>query len=357
KLGKNRLSAGLRHTQAYSDNTYRNGHDTEFGASQTETNMQQGETYLYGEWKGSIKKLDYMLGAGVTRVAFRQENAGNDYSRYIFNPRLTLSLPLSGRSSIRLKSSILNKTPSLSELSAVEQMIDSLQIQRGNPNLKPYLSSFSELNCEWRKGIFYTVLTGIYEHSFSPVMDEKFWEGNRIIQTWNNQQSWQRISTGIHLRIGPVKDILTLSINGGVNHYISHGNTYRHVYTNPYANIMLNGNYKNFQASFSWNTNWDYLFGETMNGGESIHTMSVGYKYRDMKFEIAVFCPFVNDFRRDTENRSKHASYRKTLYSNDISRLVSFRYSYNFSFGRKFEAGGKRLDNADNDAGVMNAGK
>lgn len=47
-----------------------------------------------------------------------------------------------------------NVTPSLGELSAIDQVIDSLQIQRGNPNLKSYMSYYTELNYEFRKGLF-----------------------------------------------------------------------------------------------------------------------------------------------------------------------------------------------------------
>ncbi|MDR1981091.1 MAG: carboxypeptidase-like regulatory domain-containing protein [Tannerellaceae bacterium] len=350
KLGDNRLSAGLRHTQSYSDNTYKNGHEYK-------TDMQQSETFMYGEWKGKIKKLDYMLGAGVTRSSFRQENGGDGYDYYTFNPRLTLFYPLPGNSSIRLKSDINNNTPSLSNLSAVEQVIDSFQIQRGNPNLSPYLRYQSELNYEWQKGLFYVNLQGVYEYLPSPIMEEKRLEGNKIVQTWDNQKSWQRMTTNIQLRVGPVKDILLLSINGGFNHYVSHGNSYRHMYNNPFVNAMLAGFYKNFQASLMWNTNWNRFYGETMEGGENTHIILLNYRHRGMNVGIGAFNPFVNNFHMDTENWSEHASYRKKLYSNDLSRLFLFQFSYNFSFGRSFNAGGKRLNNTDEDAGVMKAGK
>jgi hypothetical protein len=357
KLGDNRFGAGLRHTQAYSDNTYKNGHETLLDENQTKTGMQQGETYLYGEWKGRLKKLDYMLGAGVTRSSFRQENEGDEYSSYTFNPRLTLFYPLPGNSSVRLKSGINTHTPSLSNLSAVDQVIDSLQIQRGNPDLKPYRGYQSDLNYEWRKGIFYTNLQGTYEYLPSPIMDEKLWDNDKIIQTWNNQKSWQRMSASLNLNIGPVKDILIVSLTGGVNHYISHGNTYRHRYTNPYANIMLNGSWKNFQATFMWNTNYNRFYGETLDGGENTHALMLSYKFREMNFMLGVLNPFVNNYHTDMENWSAYASYKKRTYLNDSSRMFVFQFSYNLSFGRTFNVGGKRLNNTDEDAGVMKAGK
>ena len=42
--------------------------------------------------------------------------------------------------------------PSLSQLSAVEQLTDSLQSERGNPNLKPYSYYHSTFRLNYSKG-------------------------------------------------------------------------------------------------------------------------------------------------------------------------------------------------------------
>jgi hypothetical protein len=351
KFDGNSLSAGLRHTQAYADNTYRNGHEYN-------TEMQQGETFAYAEWKGKVKKLDYTLGAGFTRSSFRQNAEGIDYNRWTFNPRLALFLPLPANASLRLTSRIGNNLPSLSELSAVEQVIDSFQIQRGNPGLKPYFRYENVLAYEWQKGIVRINVQGKYEYLPSAVMEEKFREGGRIVQTRANQKSWQNMGATADLRVGPVKDILTVTLNGGVNHYISHGNTYRHVYTNPFLYATVTAGYKNFQALFTWNIlTSNHFYGETMNGGERIHGFFIDYKHRNMSFGIGGFNPFVNNYRIDRENRSEYASYKRSQYVNNLSRMFMFRFSYNIDFGRTFRSAQKRLNNADNDAGVMKAGK
>ncbi|MDR2627442.1 MAG: TonB-dependent receptor [Dysgonamonadaceae bacterium] len=347
KFGAGSLSAGLRHTQSYADNTYRNGGHT------YRTEMQQGETFLFSEWKGSFRKLDYTLGAGLTRSSFLQENDGKEYAYYTLNPRLALFHPLSGNSSVRLTARINNQMPSLSELSAVEQSIDSIQIQRGNSALKPFHSYQSELNYEWRKGIFQANLQGMYWYRPEAIMEEKFWEGNQIVQTWNNQKSWQWITAMLNLRIGPVKDIVTLSLNGGVNHYISHGNTYRHVYDNPFFSTVVTANYRHFQAIFLYNYAWDWFYGETMQGGETYYKPSISYKYRNMSFGAG----FYSNSRQNTENKSKYASYKRYKYYNGKSHSFFFTFTWNIDFGRTIQSAQKRLNNADNDVGVMKVGK
>ena len=349
KIGANRISGGLKHTQAISDNEYRNGHNYK-------TEMNQSESYVYGEFKGKVKKLDYTLGVGVTRSYFGQEG-DEGYQNYTFNPRVVLHYQLPGNSFVRLLGNISNSSPSLSNLSAIEQIVDSLQIQRGNPYLKPFLRYRTELTYELQKGMFYGNLWGTYEYHPKAIMDEKYLDGDKIVQTWNNQKNWQRMASRMTMRVGPVKNIATLSVTGGVNHYISNGNTYRHEYTNWFTDVQLNAMYKNFSAAFGLNTNWNWFYGETMSGGENVHYLMLGYKHKNLSFTAGMFNPFADNYKVDTENWSQYASYKKSMYINESSRMFLLKFAYNFSFGRTFKAGQKRLNNTDEDSGVMSTGK
>ena len=349
KIGVNRFSAGLKHTQSFSDNEYRNGHDFF-------TQMNQSETFLYGEFRGKVQKLDYTLGAGVTRSYFAPKGA-EGYQDYMFNPRVVLHYTLPGNSFIRLRADINNSSPSLSSLSAIDQTIDSLQIQRGNPNLKPFLTYRTELTYEKQKGIVYGNLWGTYEYQPKAIMEEKHLEDNKIVQTWDNQKNWQRAAGRATLRVGPVKKILVLSVTGGVNHYISNGNTYRHTYTNWYGNVDATAMYKKFMVNMGLNTNYNRFYGETLNGGENIHYLMLGYKHKTLSLGVGAINPFVDNYKVQNENRSEHASYKKAMYIKESSRLLVFNLTYNFSFGRAFTGGQKRLNNADNDSGVMSTGK
>jgi hypothetical protein len=349
KMGNNRISAGLKHTQSFTDNEYRNGQNFH-------TEMTQMESYMYAEFRGKVQKLDYTLGAGVTRSYFGQEG-GEGYQNYTFNPRIVLHLALPGNSFIRLKSDIVNTAPSLSNLSDIEQTIDSLQIQRGNPNLKPYLNYRNELTYELQKGIFYANVWGMFEYQPKAIMDEKYLDGDKIVQTWDNQQSWQRLAGRSTLRVGPVKQILTMSLTGGVNHYISNGNHYNHTYTNWFGNVDVTAMYKKMMINVGIQTNWNWFYGETLNGGENIHYLMIGYRNKSLSLGAGMINPFVDNYKVENENRSQYASYKKNMYIKESSRLLVFNLTYNFSFGRTFKGEQKRLNNADNDSGVMSTGK
>lgn len=346
----NRLSFGVRHTQSFSDNEYRNGHVSN-------THLNQAESFAYGEFKGKVRKLDYTLGVGATRFSYKQEGTDNTYQYYTFNPRVVLHYNLPGQSFIRLKGDIGNSSPSLSHLNAVDQIIDSLQIQRGNPNLKAYLRYTLGLTYEYQKSIFYGNIWGTYEYQPNAIMGEKFQEGDKIIQTWNNQKDWQRLAGQMMLRVGPIKDLLQVSVTGGVNHYISHGNTYSHTYTNWFAQAEASLTYKKFTLIYQMNTNWNWFWGETMEGGENIQMFMLNYRVKDLTIGFGAFNPFTDDYKVQSENWNQYASFKKSMYIKESSRLFLVNLSYNFSFGRKYKSGDKRINNSDNDSGVKSTGK
>ena len=346
----NSLSGGVWHTQSFSDNEYRNGHDYE-------THMDQSASSIYGEFKGKVRKLDYMLGVELARLYYKQEGTDDSDQFYTFNPRFTLQYALPGQSFIRLKGYVGNLSPSLGNLNAVEQVIDSLQLQRGNPRLESYMSYLLDLNYEYQKGIFYALVNGTYEYVPNAIMDEKYQEGNKIIQTWNNQKNWQRVVGFAMFRVGPIKDILQFSFTGGVNHYISKGNTYSHRYTNWYCNMQASLTWKKFMLMYQMNTNWNRFWGETLEGGENIQMFMAKYNFKNLSLGIGAFNPFSDNWKVQSENWNQYASSKKTSYIKESSRLFVVSVSYNFSFGRTYKAGQKRLNNSDSDSGVMSTGK
>lgn len=345
-----RIGAGIRHTHSFSNNDYINGHNYN-------TKMQQGSTYVYGEFRGKMNKLDYILGVGGTRSFYRQEGSTDTYQYYTFNPKLTLKYTFTDRSYLRLRSSINNEMPSLGNLSAIDQVIDSLQIQRGNPYLESYLNYTEILDAEWSKGIFYAYMNFTYNYKPNAIMDEKYVEGNKIIQTWDNQKSWYRIAPMMQLRVGPVANILQFSLSGGLNHFISNGNTYNHRYSNWWLNGSVSAMWKNFTFVYQIMTNQNWFSGETLSGGENAQIIMLNYKWKDFRFGAGMINPFTDDFKVESENWNKYASSKKRQYFKESAQMGFITLSYNFSFGRSYKSGDKKLNNKDSDSGIMQTGK
>lgn len=346
---KGRLSAGLQHTQAFSDNTYS-------GNLPYTTNMKQAETYLYSEFQGKWKKLDYTLGVGATRSYLKQEGEAG-YQTYTFRPRFSLRYAFSDQLYARLNGRLVNNSPALSELSAVEQLIDSMQIQRGNPALNPYNTYQADLYLEYRIGPVSAGLSSRYRNSPKAIMESTFTENGMFVHTYENQDGFQSFNGELNLRAGLLRNILQVSLTGGVNRFRSDGKEYLHTYTNWYFKADVMAQYKNLTAAFSIYNRRNNFWGESMSSGENMHMLMLRYKYKQIAVGAGMINPFANNYKRIDENWNKHVSSYKEMYINESSRLFFLTFAWNFQFGRKYQTGDKMLNNEDSESGVMNAGK
>ncbi|WP_293671914.1 TonB-dependent receptor [uncultured Parabacteroides sp.] len=344
-----RLSSGVKHSQAWTDNTYA-------GTVGGNTRMKQSETYLFAEFSGKVKRLNYMGGVGIARSWFKQEGE-DSYRYYSFRPKVSVQYNMTDNTFIRLGGSIGNTSPALSELSAIEQIIDTLQIRRGNPYLTPYMNYNTYLNYEYRKGLFTGGVNLYYWYSPDMIMEETLFENNKFIRTYANQNSWQKVSGDLNVRFGPIKNILMFNITGGVNHFISDGRTYRHTYTNLYYTASVMAMYKKFMGMFQIGSPRNNFVGETMHGGENIHLFMLRYNQGKFTAGAGIMLPFSSLYKREDENRNRYAPYKMKSFSTSASRMLLLTFSWNFEFGRKYKGGSKRLNNIDTDAGIVKGDK
>lgn len=340
-----KLGIGMKHIQSWADNEYT-------GTVSAVTRMDQSDSYFYSELKGKIDKFSYVAGVGISRSWYRQRGE-EDYSYYTFRPRVTLQYNFSPSVFMRLRSRIDNVSPGLSQLSSVEQYVDTLQIRRGNPNLKPYKDYYTDFLYEHRKGLFTGSIYLQYRNRPKAIMEETLRGNNKFILTDLNQKSWQGMGGNTTVQVGPVKNILRLSLMGGVNHYISEGHNYSHTYTNWYYRASVMAMYKKMMATFQIQSRSDSFRGETMHGGEDIHMFMAMYNNGGFAIGGGVMLPFSGSYKRVNENRNMYRPYSGVSYGNDFSRMVILKFNWNFHFGRKIKGGEKKLYNEDSDSGIL----
>jgi hypothetical protein len=340
-----RFTAGIMHTQAFADNAYA-------GTVSSVTKMRQADSYLYVEYAGKKDGFSYTGGIGLSRSQIEQEGE-EDYTFYTFRPKLTLQYDFSRSMFVRLKGEVRNVSPSLSNLSAVDQYIDTLRIMRGNPSLKPNPNYDVNLLFSWRKGVYALNVYNSYLYNPNPVMETVLRENDKFIYTYENHKNLQKLNSELSLSAGPIKKILMISLAGGVNHYVSNGNTYRHTYTNLYYRAQVMVMYKRFMAIFAANSANDRFSGETMQGGENSHLFMLTYNAGKFTVGAGLMLPFSGKYERYTENRNIYTPAEMRAYANDFSRMLLLKFAWNFDFGRKAKSVNKRLNNADTDTGIM----
>jgi hypothetical protein len=352
EFGKgNTISFGGNYYQAYTNNKY-------LGTVTTNTTMRENTTTGFVELKGRPNRhFDYALSARLSY--FWTQQGDNSYRKTVIYPKLKLGYRLSDNFNMSYTGKLSYNTPSLSDLSDVSQTIDSLQMRRGNPNLKVSHSWSHYFDWEWQSGLWNIDASLYYVYQKNPVMEETLRENNKFIRTTLNQISWQNVNPEINIQFGPIKNILTLSLEGGMKYFDSKGQDYRHYYTNWYCKGSLSATYKNFILAFDIQTHRNNFYGETLNFGENYHMLLLKYKHKDMSFGIMAFNPFVgrNNYNRPTENWSRLAPSNNTWYLRESSQLFCATFSWNINFGRKYKSSRKQLNNSDTDSGTMKNSK
>ena len=340
-----RLSIGVKHTQGYADNEYR-------GTLAYHTQMRQANTYAYAQWRGRWKTVNYGLGLGVTRTWLHQEGE-ETYETWTPNPRLNLSLPLGKQWSASLQGSATTVNPSLSQLSAVDQLTDSLQLQRGNPSLESYTRYDFGLRLNYNHSKWNVGLYSYYNLYDNVISKHIYREGRRFVHSYANHPGYDHLYSGINVRVSMLWNVLTLS--GGLHSdwNRSRGLDYRHTHHSIGWNINALLMYKNFTAIAMYQKDSDHFRGEYLSTGEETHGIELRYRLRSLNIGLRMFNPFQSDYARREENINSFAGYRQEYHIDDIARMVCLTLSWNFSFGRDYKTHDRRMNNSDTDSGVM----
>ena len=344
------FSAGLKHSQMKTENEYR-------GTVQTLSDMMQSETYGFAEVVGKVKAFSYTAGVGVNRSWFKEGVVDNTY--WIFTPTVKMGWQPHKNSFLRYSFQMNPSIPSLSSLTDVEVLLDTIQIVRGNPNLKTYKVFKNNLNYSYSKGLFRGYLNLNHQYSKNPIMEDVFIEGDKVVLTENNQDYYQQFDVDFNLglnglTVGSLKRFLSINAGFGYSKYMSRGWNYDHTFDDFYFNISATLAYRNLSLIGQYRRYKSSLYGETILNGTDMSVLGLFWTKNRLQLGVAMMFPFANNFRQGYERLSKDAPVTSWEYTKETGQMLTLRLAYNFSFGRKHKAGNKKLNNADTDAGIIN---
>ena len=343
-----RFTGGVKHTQAYTDNVYT-------GSGNYTTKMTEAETYLYTQYIGKWKAFVYNVGVGASRQYLSQEGVAS-YDRWYFRPTVNLTYNINQKLSFRYRYTFRNQNPSLAQLSNVEQWIDSLQIRKGNPDLKPYFFHSNALDFNVNTAKVKTGLTLSYYYMPDAVMEETRFDAARhlFVRTYDNQKSFSRFTADAYLNYSPFGDYLNINASGGINHFISEGNNYSHTFTNAYYMLNLSSDVKKFTFGLMFYKRAFSFWGETSSEADCFNMLRVGYRLNKVQLGASFSTPFYSTtalYR--TKNRSELAPYVSDTRFGDIYPSFRLTFSYRLDFGRKYQSGYRKVNNADNESGIL----
>jgi hypothetical protein len=347
---KSNLSFGFSGSQAYTCNDYT-------GTITTATNMHDGYARGFAEWKQTLGNFNYSFGSFLSYVWMLQGT--NELKKMEWYPKMSLGYTFNDHSYLRLTGERSYTTPSLGDISNVEQVIDSLQIRRGNPDLKVSHTWMTNMYYEYRKNKFTLGLNVYYQYQQKPVMEETLLENDKFIRTIDNQKSWQQFTPELQLQMGPLFNLFTVNVTGGMNYFDSHGLDYHHKYTNWYYTAEVILQHKNLTLMLEGQNHRNFFYGETSQSGESLMIVMARYRIKRASLGLTIVNPFSSreSYNLPTVNYSKYAPSYQAMHVRESARLIAVTFNWNFSFGRKYESGQKQLNIEDKDSGAMKSGK
>ena len=343
------LSVGGQYNISHTDNIY-------VGSSNADTELKYSNLYLFTQLQGQQKWFSYQVGVGATRSSIHQGE--NGYSKWLFRPQVTLQAKASDRLSFKWSSKITSDIPSLSDLSELRQYSNSFEARDGNSGLKPFTGYNNTLSASWNIPLMSVYLEGNWTYYDKPIatsiLPEKREDGSYLfVSKPENQKNHDYKHLLLTPEVHLIKDHLDLNLMCEYQNVKTKGLDYSHEF-----------NYFRYGAEIRYMTgNWNIgygaykveksFWGEKTNGGEPTSNLAVTYSYKNWQFGVLglfVFYPHGCVYKDELFN--KYVQQKNKVRLADQGNMLVFTASFNFSHGRRYHTGSRKLNNSDRDNGI-----
>ena len=343
------LSVGGQYNISHTDNIY-------VGSSNADTELKYSNLYLFTQLQGHQKWFSYQVGVGATRSSIHQGE--NGYSKWLFRPQVTLQAKASDHLSFKWSSKITSDIPSLSDLSELRQYSNSFEARDGNSGLKPFTGYNNTLSASWNIPLMSVYLEGNWTYYDKPIatsiLPEKREDGSYLfVSKPENQKSHDYKHLLLTPEVHLIKDHLDLNLMCEYQNVKTKGLDYSHEF-----------NYFSYGAEIRYMTgNWNIGYGaykveksfweKKTNGGEPTSNLAVTYSYKNWQFGVLglfVFYPHGCVYKDELFN--KYVQQKNKVRLADQGNMLVFAASFNFSHGRRYHTGSRKLNNSDRDNGI-----
>jgi len=340
------FTVGAKHTQTYAKNLYR-------GDTKANISMNQAESYIYTEYQRMYGKWSYMANLAGELFYFSQKE--NTTTRLALLPSARVTFAPNSDWNFRYRVNLQNTIPSLAYLNDVEQQIDLLQIRRGNPDLESFLTLMQSVNVGFNKKIVNIDLLMGYNYEFNPVMESVFYEDGGFIRIYENQNNFQTLSIEPTLKLKPWKSYLTISLAPRFVHFISNGNNYSHTFDATTLRIDVNGYYKNWFAGIMAYKppHLNYFYGEQSYTSSIMYILSLGYTQKNWSVSTSIMYPTGSKYKMQNENFAALNPFITKSWNQENQCKINVKFTWNLDFGKQFKVENRRIENKDENSGIM----
>ncbi len=340
----NSLTSKLYHLHRISDAEYR-------GDYNSAQHLWSGESIWFLNYTQQIgQKFNLMLEPGLSVLQYKLKG----YDKSIqYSPRLHLRLMymLTQQSQLMLVAGVGNSFPEINYMNDADQVVDSVQIKRGNPHMKSEILNANAIvyNLFFEK--FNVSLAGAYNYFPHVASLHYYVEGDKMISSFDSDNINQQFHLQMSATWRPSKK---LHIKGEVLASRIENSKAIDV-ANNYIRGRFDANYyiKNFAFNLFYNTPEEYYSGKLIESYKAAdYGLSVAWNHKQWSVEAGANSPFTKE-REFTEKINLPVySSNKSFYSRNNQQYAYVKVLYTFDFGKKV---GKTKESVDKgiDSGTL----
>lgn len=313
---------------------------------------------MFTEFQHRIgNKWNVSAGLNGTYSNTRIIGGSNNIETFRLRPRVTATYRIDDASQLRAIFNTHTSTPSLSQMSPVLQDIDGLQAQVGNPELKPYNQYRFTLQYNYNSKRVSGQVSAYYRRAPDAIMERRYWADNgKIVTTFANQSGITSWGVSLSPRVIVVPEWVTISGTLRFHRDYTRGMDYRHCIGSFDGSGNVQITHWNATLSAMYQKGSELLWGETLNKGETVNLIQLGYKWKGWNFDIGMLIPF-GRYGQGSDGLNSNVKISRTVRTKSIERTPYIAISYNFDWGRKTRNTYKLIDSQSGVQQSASAGK
>ena len=324
------LSAGLRYAQKYIDNDYS-------GDAVFVSQIHSSNIYAFSQIQGSLWKISYMVGFGLSREYYRQGET--TYDRVWLRPKLNLSMPIS--KSLRLNYTLTSSPASskLQNMSGMSIITNEMEYSVGNPDLIMERRDDHTLTLSYQSPRLYTQLMSFYRHNDHPAMQHvRRTEDGHFAKTFLEGRRIDMLMLQSYTNCDIIPQHLNAYLSAEMLNIWNDGQDYSHRLTSFNFNVGLTAWLGNWTIMAAMDNGYHFMENEYESRNIFTNIISVSYKLKNLT--ASLFCQ--NLFKRngkieEVENHN-HLAHKLLVARNcDTSNAIGIKLMWTLSKGRNFK--------------------
>ena len=345
------LSAGLRYAQKYIDNDYS-------GDAVFVSQIHSSNIYAFSQIQGSLWKISYMVGFGLSREYYRQGET--TYDRVWLRPKLNLSMPIS--KSLRLNYTLTSSPASskLQNMSGMSIITNEMEYSVGNPDLIMERRDDHTLTLSYQSPRLYTQLMSFYRHNDHPAMQHvRRTEDGHFAKTFLEGRRIDMLMLQSYTNYDIIPQHLNAYLSAEMLNIWNDGQDYSHRLTSFNFNVGLTAWLGNWTIMAAMDNGFHFMENEYESRNIFSDYVSISYKLKNLT--ASLFCQNLfksNGKIEEVENHNHLAHKLLVVRNRDTSNAIGIKLTWTLSKGRKFKGIERDTDSLkDKETGVAKSGK